>query len=108
MYGAVCIHRLTLQETFQAIASPATLKPFGILVLYFMMYQFSGVNAITFYTVQIFEESGTSMDKYTCTMMLGFTRLLFTIIACVALRRCGRRPLTFVSGTFIINTIYYV
>lgn len=62
------------------------------------MYQFSGVNTITFYAVKIFKDSGTKMDKNTCTIMLGAVRLLFTIIACIALRRCGRRPLTFISG----------
>lgn len=77
---------------------PSSLKPFAILFIYFMIYQFSGVNTITFYAVKIFQETGTSMDKYTCTMILGSIRLLFTIIACIALRRCGRRPLTFISS----------
>lgn len=62
------------------------------------MYQFSGVNTITFYAVEIFEESGTQMDKNTCTIILGTIRFIFTIIACVSLRRCGRRPLSFISG----------
>jgi hypothetical protein len=74
------------------------LKPFGILVIYFMMYQFSGVNTITFYAVDIFRDSGTQMDKNVATIILGALRLLFTIIACISLRRCGRRPLSFISG----------
>lgn len=63
-----------------------------------MMYQFSGVNTITFYAVQIFQESGTSMDKNTATIVLGALRFVFTLIACILLRRSGRRPLSFVSG----------
>lgn len=74
------------------------MKPFGILVLYFMMYQFSGVNTITFYAVEIFQDSGTSMNKNTCTIVLGALRFLFTIFASIALRRCGRRILSFISG----------
>lgn len=62
------------------------------------MYQFSGVNTITFYAVEIFQDTGTTMNKTTCTIMLGVVRLLFTIIACIAMRRFGRRTLTFVSG----------
>lgn len=81
-----------------ALLSPETLKPFGILVLYFMMYQFSGVNTITFYAVEIFQDSGSTLDKYTCTIMLGAVRLICTIFGCIAMRRCGRRPLTFISG----------
>lgn len=82
----------------QALMSPATLKPFAILVLYFMMYQFSGVNTITFYAVEIISQTGTTMDKYSLTILLGVFRLVFTIIACVAMRKVGRRPLTFISG----------
>lgn len=86
------------KEILQALLAPSCLKPFAILVIYFMMYQFSGVNTITFYAVEIFQNSGTQMDKYTCTIVLGALRFFFTIVACISLRRCGRRPLSFVSG----------
>lgn len=81
----------------RALLSPSALKPFGILFIYFMTYQFSGVNTITFYAVEIFRDSGTTWDKNTATLVLGFVRLFFTIVACVSLRRCGRRPLSFIS-----------
>lgn len=38
---------------FKAIFEPASLKPLSILVLYFLIYQFSGVNSITFYAVEV-------------------------------------------------------
>lgn len=63
-----------------------------------MMYQFSGVNTVTFYAVQIFQETGTSLDKNTCTILLGVVRLIFTVGAAIAMRKCGRRSLTFISG----------
>lgn len=88
----------TGKEILQALLAPSCLKPFAILVIYFMMYQFSGVNTITFYAVEIFQDSGTQMDKYTCTIVLGSLRFFFTILACISLRRCGRRPLSFISG----------
>ena len=37
--------------------SPSALKPFGILALYFFIYQWCGVNTITFYAVEVFEVS---------------------------------------------------
>ncbi|XP_037050880.1 facilitated trehalose transporter Tret1-2 homolog [Bradysia coprophila] len=86
------------RDTLSALLSPATLKPFAILTIYFGMYQFSGVNTITFYAVEIFQETGTTMNKTTCTIMLGVVRLIFTIIACIAMRKYGRRTLTFISG----------
>lgn len=48
-------HSLTLKETVQAVLHPSALKPFIILALYFLIYQFSGVNPVTFYAVEIFQ-----------------------------------------------------
>lgn len=92
------IRKSSSKEIISALLSPATLKPFAILTIYFGMYQFSGVNTITFYAVEIFQDTGTTMNKTACTIMLGVVRLIFTIIACICMRRFGRRPLTFVSG----------
>jgi SP family facilitated glucose transporter-like MFS transporter 8 len=86
------------KDLLQALLAPSSLKPFGILVVYFLLYQWSGVNAITFYAVEIFKESGTNMDANTATIILGLIRFLFTIVACIMLRRMGRRPLSFISG----------
>ncbi|XP_066997593.2 facilitated trehalose transporter Tret1-2 homolog [Anabrus simplex] len=86
------------KDTWKALVKPSSLKPFGILFTYFLIYQFSGVNSITFYAVDVFEESGTALDKNFATILLGIIRLVSTIIACVLLRRCGRRPLTMISG----------
>jgi hypothetical protein len=43
------------RETVRALISPAALKPFMILFAYFGIYQFSGVNPVTFYAVQVFQ-----------------------------------------------------
>lgn len=46
---------LTVKEKAQAILDPSALKPFIILALYFFIYQFSGVNPVTFYAVEVFQ-----------------------------------------------------
>lgn len=96
----------SFRDTLNALLSPSAIKPFVILSLYFMMYQFSGVNTITFYAVEIFQQTGTTMDKNMCTILLGVTRLLFTVAAVIAMRKVGRRPLTFVSGRLYICCDY--
>lgn len=42
-------------DTLRAVLDPSALKPFIILALYFLIYQFSGVNPVTFYAVQIIQ-----------------------------------------------------
>ncbi|XP_044727454.1 facilitated trehalose transporter Tret1-like [Chrysoperla carnea] len=92
-----CKRLQTWNEIFEALKKPSTMKPFFILTFYFLMYQFSGVNIITFYAVEIFQKSGVSINKYLATIILGVTRVIFTIVGCISLRKYGRRPLTFIS-----------
>uniref|UniRef100_A0A1B6L1E3 Major facilitator superfamily (MFS) profile domain-containing protein n=1 Tax=Graphocephala atropunctata TaxID=36148 RepID=A0A1B6L1E3_9HEMI len=80
------------------IFKPSTLKPFAILAVYFLLYQFSGVNPLTFYAVEIIQESGANMNTYAATIILGLVRLGFTIVSCILMRRLGRRPMTFISS----------
>lgn len=76
------------------------------------MYQFSGVNTITFYAVEIFRDTGTTWDKNTCAIVLGVVRLAFTIVGCVAMRSCGRRTLSFISfvgcGVTMVGLGFYL
>lgn len=74
-------------------------KPLIIISLYFATLQFSGANAVTFYTVTILKESlGDRINEYTATIIIDSVRLMASIIACVALKNIGRRPLTMFSG----------
>lgn len=93
---------MNARETLAAMMRPSALKPFLILITYFFVYQFGGVNTITFYAVSIFEETGSQLDKYTCTIILGVIRLIFTMAAAMALRKFGRRSLTFVSSKLMV------
>lgn len=86
------------REIIKAILQPNALKPFCVLFFYFLIYQWSGTNALTFYAVQIFNKSGVTINSYLITVVLGVVRLLSTIMACVLCRKCGRRPLTMISS----------
>ncbi|XP_034938064.1 facilitated trehalose transporter Tret1-like isoform X2 [Chelonus insularis] len=93
------LKRLTKpREIIIALLQPNALKPFTLLFFYFLIYQWSGTNAVTFYAVDIFQQSGATMNKYLATTILGIVRLLSTILACVLCRKCGRRPLTMISS----------
>lgn len=93
------IKRLTgFREIVSALLKPNALKPFTLLFLYFLIYQWSGTNVITFYAVEIFQDSGATLNKYLAAVILGIVRLSSTIAACILCRKCGRRPLTMVSS----------
>ncbi|XP_066589866.1 facilitated trehalose transporter Tret1-like isoform X2 [Prorops nasuta] len=88
-----------VRETLGAILKPSAIRPYTLLFLYFLIYQCSGTNVLTFYAVEIFRDSGVSLDKvYTVTVVLGVVRLTATIMACILCKRLGRRPLTMLSS----------
>ncbi|XP_001604742.4 facilitated trehalose transporter Tret1 isoform X2 [Nasonia vitripennis] len=93
------LKRLTgLREILKALVQPNALKPFALLFLYFLIYQWTGTNAVTFYAVDIIADSGIKLNKYLVAVLLGVVRLASTIAACIACRRFGRRPMTFISS----------
>lgn len=93
------VAKQSIRDMLRTLVKPYAIKPFILMFFYFLIYQFSGVNPITFYAVDIFQQSGTDINKYTATVILGSVRLVLTLVACVLMRKCGRRVLTVVSGT---------
>ncbi|XP_011503455.1 PREDICTED: facilitated trehalose transporter Tret1-like isoform X2 [Ceratosolen solmsi marchali] len=85
-------------EIVVALVQPNALKPFLLLFLYFLIYQWTGTNAVTFYAVDIVAISGIQLNKYFVTVFFGVIRLISTIAACIACRRYGRRPMTLISS----------
>ncbi|CAH0388939.1 unnamed protein product [Bemisia tabaci] len=100
------------KQTLRAILHPSARKPFLILMVYFAIYQFCGINPLTFYAVEVFQHSGSDWDKNVATIILGVVRLVFTIVGCLLMRRVGRRPLTFLSsigcGVPMLGLGYYM
>ncbi|KAJ9592462.1 hypothetical protein L9F63_015878 [Diploptera punctata] len=73
-------------------------KPFLIMCLFFAVQQWSGVNAVTFYTINILREVGLQMDEYVATLVIDAVRLFFSTAACYLLKVLNRRTLSAVSG----------
>ncbi|VVC33703.1 Hypothetical protein CINCED_3A016009 [Cinara cedri] len=88
----------TFNEKLQLICRPSTYMPLVILSLYFLLSQFSGLNIVTFYAVEVIKDSGSTIDKYKATVVLGIIRLIFTVIGCILMRRLGRKPLSYISS----------
>ncbi|PSN45090.1 Facilitated trehalose transporter Tret1-2 [Blattella germanica] len=85
---------ITMKEAFLHVTF---VKPFLVMNLFFLVMQFSGVNAVAFYTVHILRDMGQGMNEYLATNIIGVVRLIMSVVACVLTRRFGRRPLTMLS-----------
>lgn len=90
-------HQLT--SKFQYILQPYTLRPLMLVLIYFFFQQFSGVFVIIFYALDIVKDAGITFDSYVTINVIALIRIGAAIVASIASRRFGRRPLSIVSGT---------
>lgn len=56
----------------------SVLKPLGISMGIMFFQQFTGINAMIFYTVSIFKSAGTTLDGRYATIIIGFVQLIAT------------------------------
>lgn len=73
-------------------------KPLGIVLLFFFVMQFSGVNSVAFYTVSLMKSIAGDGNEYISMIIIDTIRVLAAFIACILLRMCYRRTLLMISG----------
>ncbi|PWU13094.1 MAG: arabinose-proton symporter [Verrucomicrobia bacterium] len=85
-----------LRELF----SRAYSRPLIIAVALMIGSQFCGINAIIYYSTEIFESAGALKDAaFTSSVWIGLVNLLFTFVAIGLVDVAGRRPLLLVGTT---------
>lgn len=62
---------------------------------------FSGVFAMTTYTANIFEETGSNLSPNTSAIIVGFIQLLGSCVATQFVDRCGRKVRKIKSKNFL-------
>lgn len=82
----------------QCFGRPSFIRPLFVLSAFFFVQQFSGVNAVAFYSVTLLKRIGPDLDEYRCTMALDVIRLAVSVLACCLTKKYGRRPLAIVSA----------
>lgn len=68
-----------------------TLKPFLLLTIMFIAYQFSGISIMRPYIVQILNVHGIPLDSNVITVILGATGIFANISLLFSLRFLGKR-----------------
>ena len=74
-------------------------KPLGISMGIMFFQQFTGINAVVYYTVSIFNAAGSSIQPRYAAIIVGFVQLLFTVGSGFFVDRFGRRALLLGSGS---------
>lgn len=76
------------------------LHPLGIILVFFSTLQFSGVNAVVFYTVTILENTlKKGINEYFAMILIDCIRVFMSIVACICMKNYGRRPISLIGTT---------
>ena len=75
----------------------STTKAFRIILGLMTFQQLTGVEAVIFYSVDIFNEAGSSISSSVCSIIVGMLQLISTYIPSVTVDRAGRRILLILS-----------
>lgn len=82
-------------------AVPANRRGFTISLALMFFQQFSGINAVIFYTVPIFRSAGSTMDANLSAIIVGIVQVLMTFAAAVLVERAGRKVLLIQSSAIM-------
>ncbi len=73
-------------------------RPLIIAILLMAFSQFSGINAIMYYSTKIFATAGVGVkDSFMSSVVVGLVNVLFTFVAIALVDRAGRRALLLVG-----------
>lgn len=75
----------------------------GLVIILGLMFfqQVSGINAVIFYTTEIFGAAGTGFDPELATILVGVMQVIATFVASLIIDRLGRRILLLVSDAIM-------
>ena len=83
------------------LKSRDNLPPFVMAMMLMLLQQLSGINAVLFYTTEIFEDAGSSVEPNLATIIVGVVQMVSTFVAVVLVDRLGRKVLLLFSDAIM-------
>lgn len=91
----------SIMNKFRAVKKWSVVKPFLILVTFFLFQELSGIYVILYYAVDFFKGVGTSMDAYSASMIVGSLRVIMGIVGACLINHVRRKILAATSGVLL-------
>ena len=99
--GGLATNSTEKRFSWQDMMRPAIYKPFFYSVMLMFFQQFSGINAIIFYTKDIFQAAGFNGNPGIPTVIIGALQVGVTIFSSTIVDRAGRKIMLIISGIFM-------
>ncbi|XP_018308753.1 facilitated trehalose transporter Tret1 isoform X2 [Mycetomoellerius zeteki] len=98
--------RNTSQSIISELLKSKNLRPLLISLGLMLFQQMSGINAVIFYTVQIFQDAGSTIDENISTIIIGIVNFISTFVAASVIDKLGRKMLLYISAILMILTLF--
>ncbi|GIY45846.1 solute carrier family 2, facilitated glucose transporter member 8 [Caerostris extrusa] len=87
--------------SLQEFKKPQLYKPIVLSIGLVFFQQFSGINALMAYTVEIFEHAESSVDPSIAAAVVAGVQVIATAFGGALMDKCGRTKLFTISGIFV-------
>ncbi|XP_037908884.1 facilitated trehalose transporter Tret1 isoform X3 [Hermetia illucens] len=84
-----------------ALSRKSTIRALFISLGLMFFQQLSGINAVIFYTTDIFRNANTGIDESLSTIVVGLMQVIATLVSVMVVDRLGRRILLLASGAIM-------
>lgn len=94
------------ESSLSILKRPEVYKPLAIMITFFAFQQFSGIFVIIVYGAKFAIEAGVSINPFLCTVFIGITRVVTTLLMGFLSDKYGRKPPAMVSGIGMAVCMY--
>lgn len=96
-------------EMFKKCMKTKQAKKANLICFSLMFYQqLSGINAVMFYSKDIFKDAGSTLPDYWCVIIIGIVQVIFTGLASAVVDRLGRKILLVVSSGLMTFSLVFL
>lgn len=92
---------MTLKQKIGLLSRGNVLKPFVLLIVFFIFQEMSGIYVILYYAVDFFKSVGTSVNEFTASIIVGGVRVFMGAVGACLINSFRRKTLAAVSGLLL-------
>lgn len=92
---------MKINEKIGLFKKKRVLKPFFLLIIFFIFQELSGIYVILYYAVDFFKSVGTNVNEFTASIIVGGVRVFMGVVGACLINSFKRKTLAAASGLLL-------
>ncbi|CAH0664222.1 unnamed protein product [Spodoptera exigua] len=93
--------KMTFTQKLNLFTRRSVVKPFLLLIIFFIFQEMSGIYVILYYAVDFFKSVGTSVNEFTASIIVGGVRVFMGAVGACLINSFRRKTLAATSGLLL-------